>query len=768
MHIVNTHDSDKLITQVVMPSRKQSPPGARQIITGKAALDLRRRGLQMFQVGRYSDAIALWSRAPQSDAKLTAARAEAHFRLALSRPTDAERLADLRRAVELRPHELRFQYHLGLALHRTGDLDGAIERYQAVLRQDPTWRGAGLVLALARLEQDPRAELAALPGSAAQARKLAPVQALLRGDMPSAEGDKPIERLWRGLAAIANGDGAARDLLADSRSLPSTRAAAVRRYYHGVVAAQTGDLDGALQDWLHVYRQQMHTPWLRDNLTAALLQHLDEDAGADAAQVAELVREAVGLAAANTALAEPLVRALDRGARVAAERGDWAQATALWEDARRVVSANTGLGSPRPLLHNLALAYEAQARWMDAAEMWRAMLRTRPRKGGDAGQPSDAQWAWVRKRVIECYKRAGAPGEAVAVFRQAIKAAPDDLDVRLQLVDALIANEQEQAAYNEVERILALDPANVDARLRGSALLAARDEFRFARQMLQPVLEQQPQRDDVRRQVAALLLAEGQRALQWFDFTSAERAFQEAQQFAPEDWRPPLNLARIAISQQALERARELLHRVLDLGGDQPDAYLQVIDCWAVAEQMDEVRAAVARAERALPLLPDFFVEVGVMLRRRDMPPPRFGSFLMAPPKREAKETPRSRLAEELLERALGAEPDNGRRRLDLAAQLSNIDPALALRYAEEGARMLPGEPEAQMLLAILQAANERKREAKETLRRGARVARQQGKTALAQQMEDIRRSVDDPMLPLMLQMGPLLDEWEDEDDDLW
>ncbi len=286
-----------------MSPRKQSPPGARQIITGKAALDLRRRGLQAFQVGRYDDAIALWSRTPQPDAKLAAALAEAHFRRALSRPTDTERLDDLWRAVDLRPHDLRYQYHLGLALHRGGELDGAIERYQAVLRQDPAWRGAGLVLALARLEQDPRADLAALAGSTSQTRKLAPVQALLRGDAPSIEGDKPLDRLWRGLALIPDGNGAAREPLSDNRSLPSARAAAVRRYYHGVAAAQAGDLDGALQDWQHVYRQQVYTPWLRDNLTAALLQRLDGDGGQDIDWTAELAREAVTLAAANTALA---------------------------------------------------------------------------------------------------------------------------------------------------------------------------------------------------------------------------------------------------------------------------------------------------------------------------------------------------------------------------------------------------------------------------------------------------------------------------------
>jgi hypothetical protein len=137
----------------------------------------------------------------------------------------------------------------------------------------------------------------------------------------------------------------------------------------------------------------------------------------------------------------------------------------------------------------------------------------------------------------------------------------------------------------------------------------------------------------------------------------------------------------------------------------------------------------------------------------------------MAPPKREAAQTPRSQLASELLDRAVAAEPDNAHRRIDLATQLAHIAPPLALRYAEDGARMLPDVPEAQLLLAIVQAANDRARDAKATLRRGARLARQQGKTDLAQQMADLRRHIDDPRLPMMLQMGALLDEWEEEDD---
>ena len=749
-------------------SPRKPAPATRPSKAPKMVRDMRQRGLQLFQSGNYDGAIAIWSRFVASDPTLRQALAEAYFRRSLAQSTNAARLVDLRLALQLRPHEPRFVYHLGLALHHAGELDAAIEQYAAVVRQDPGWRGAYLVLALARLEQDFATDLAGLPGYTAPLRTLlAPAQALLRGVAPALEGEKdtPIERLWRGLGAILQGDGAAREALSDTRTLPAARAAQVRRYYHGVAAAQAGDFNAALAAWQSI--EQMETPWLRDNLTAVIVQRLSEDDGTDVAATARIAHDAVRLAAGNSALAELLVQALDRGARAAAAQANWAQATMLWLDARQVVSTNAGLGSPRPLLHNLALAYEAQEQWMEAAEMWRAMLRTRPRKGGDAGQIGDAQWAWVRKRVIECYKSAGAPGEAVVVFRQAIKATPDDLDVRLQLVDALIANDQAQAASNEIERILALDPGHIDARLRGAALLGIREEFEAGRALLRPILEQQPEHQDARQGMVALLLGEGQRNLRWYNVAAAERLFQEAQQYAPNDWRPPLNLARIAIDQEQLDRARTLLERVLDLAGDQPDAYLQVIDAWAVAEQIDLVRAAIARAEAALPLTADFFIEVGLLLLQRDLPaaPAFFGGLLAPPPKRDATATPRSRLARELLDRGLAGQADQGEERLVLAIKLLRLDPALGLRYAEEAAKLLPEDPAAYMTLATLQVMNERRREAKDTLRRGARLARKQGKTDLAEQMDDMRASANDPMLPMMLQLGPLFDDDDDLDE---
>jgi tetratricopeptide (TPR) repeat protein len=447
------------------------------------------------------------------------------------------------------------------------------------------------------------------------------------------------------------------------------------------------------------------------------------------------------------------------------------------------VSSSSGLGSPRPLLHNLALAYEAQEQWLEAAEAWRAMLRTRPRKSAAkdpekaaAGRAADAQpadltevqWAWVRKRVIECYKRAGAPGEAVTVFRQAIKADPDDLDLRLQLVDALLLNDQEQAAYNELQRILEIDPRHVEARLRLATLQSARREWLAAEATLRAVLAEHPEREDIRRQMAQLLLAHGLEQLQWGQLAPAARAFEEGRQFAPADHQFPLNLARVAIDQRKPERAKELIDQALELAGDQPLAYTQVVECWVVADKIDEVRAVLARAETALPATPDFYIGVGTLLlhhtNRLAFPNP----FAPPPPKPKAGDNVWVQLATEVLDRAVALKPDEPRLRLQIATELMQMRPDMALRYAEEGVRMLPDEPGALMLLGLLLGVNDRKREAKETLRRGARLARQQGNAELAQEIEGLRQQIDSPFLQYGLSLGSMFDDLDDDDDEFF
>lgn len=730
------------------------------------------RGLRAFNAGHFDEAIAAWTPLAPHDERVRAALAEAHFRRGLAGTMEDGGLGDLRQAVGLVADEPRFHYHLGLALHRAGDLPAAGAAYRAALARDPAFPGAGLALATAALERDPVADLAALPGSTPQVRAtLAPVRALLRGATPETAGGDAPAQLWRGLALIGAGDGAARRALDDERSLPAG-AAKVRRYYRGAAAAGAGDEDAALAAWQGVHEDANgpHRPWLRQNLTALVLRRLEVlREGDDPAEAAALARVALPLAegAGGAALGEALIAALDRGACRAAEAGDWARATILWERARGALGSGKGLGSPRSLHHNLALAYEAQERWVEAAESWRAMLRTRTRRpaAGDGGELSDAQWSWVRKRVIEDYRRADRPGEAVAIFRQAIKADPDALDLRVQLADALLANEQPQAAENELGRVLEHDPRHVEARLRLAAARFALQEWAAAEGHLRVALAVAPDRDDVRRQIAETILGRADQLHEYMNFAAAAAAYEEGAAFAPDDYRFPMGRARVAFDQRKPKVARAALERALARGADDPGAWTEAIASWAIEGKLDEARATLARAEAAITATPEFYIGVATALLDHDASASPLDFLLGPPPARQdsAQGAPWTALASELLERAVAIRPGDTGPRLHIAASLLVTNRDLALRYAEEAGHLAPDDPAVLRVVGLVQAVNDRKREAKETLRRAARLARQVGDATMAREIDEVRREVDSPFFGLALS-APFLGDLDLED----
>ena len=760
-----------------MPKHKRPAPGKhpKQVLTPAPVGS--QQGLRAFQLGQFDQAIAAWTGLAAGDTRVAAALAEAHFRRGLSRPTPAGRIVDLQRAIALAPAELRYQYHLALTQHRAENQPAAIKLYRLILAQNPAWPGGALALGLALLEEDPTTNLATLPGSTAGVQAaLAPVQALLRGrPVPPAAADTPLFQLWQGLSQVQAGAAAAVTTLADARPLPTDATTAIRRYYHGVAQAQAGNLASALQSWQRLYAEHWLRDWLLDNLAAATLGQLRalQESG-DQAGATALAEQAGRHPVVNAALSEGLVQVLDTAAQDAACSGDWTRAAALWEAARTIVG-NSAIGSTRPLLHNLALAYEAQEQWLQAADTWRAMLRTRPRKpsraapspdGEDAaGGLSDAEWAWARRRVIECYKRAGAPEEAVSVYRTAIKADPANLDTRLELVEALIANDQEQAAANELRRILEIDPQHFDAQLRLASLYMAWGEWYYAERGLRYLLGQQPDREDVRRQLARLLLLVGQQRHGDGQLAGAIQAFTEGQALMPADYEFPLNLARVALDQRDRARARPLLDRVLELAGDQATPYAQVIECWAIDGQIAEARAVLERAESSLTPTADFYVNVGViMLKVNARPPPANPFAALAPPAPPA-DTEWTRLGTELLDRAVARRPEDATLRTHIAGELLTMRPDLALAHAEVAARLAPDNANTLTLLGLLQGLNGQVREGKETLRRAIRVARQQNNPVLAGQIEEMRQLIGSPLLQVALQMGPLLGDFDPDED---
>jgi tetratricopeptide (TPR) repeat protein len=743
--------------------------------------DPRQSGLRAFHANRFNEAILTWAPLAERDVQVRAALAEAYFRRALAGAPSDTAVADLRRAVELEPDDLRFHFHLGRYLHLCGALGSAAREYRAVLEGDPNWAGAAQLLALATLEQSPQADLAALPGfSPKVAHRLAPAQTLLNGSSVPPDDDSPVGRLWRGLGLVAAGDAAAGEALGDDRPLPNATLTALRRYYRGVAAAGAGDAETALKLWRRVYDSGVIPARLPENMAVLLFEQLSTlvETG-DVASAAALAERSAGLPG-STAFDELRLLALDCGAQAAAGSGEWARAAELWETARQVLASSANLGSPRPLLHNLALAYERQELWEQAAESWRAMLRTRSRRKGasrstdDEAGLSDQQWAWVRERIISDYKQAGRPDEAVVVFRQIIKEDPNDLDTRVQLADALLANEQERAAYNEIERILKIDPQHVEALLRQIGFFDVNGQLGGSEQIMRDLAARHPEREDLRQRAAQLFLEHGRQYAEWGQADRADKAFVEGEQYDPASYLFPLNQARMRIGRRPHDEIRALIERATALAGDQVSAYSKIFETWVIADQMDEARALLERIESQLKPDAHVYANLGLTIIMRVTPPPApvglFGWLGTLPPATpKPADTPWTQLAAELLDRAVEMRPDDLALHREIASALMLPRADMACRYAEAAARLAPDDPDILILLGLVQGLDEQVREAKATLQRAAQLARKQGKRDLAQQAQEMRRTVGTPMLRAGIQMSMMQAELGglDEDFDL-
>lgn len=726
----------------------------------------RELGLRAFQHGRLSDAIAIWEPLAPRDPAVARALAEALLRRALALGAD-DPLADLRRAAALAPNDMRVQLQIGRLMHRAGQHAAADAAYAAVLAREPGNQSAARLRALLALEQRPTTDLAALPWVTAQLRAwAAPAQSLLRGQIPPPE-SSPLGTFWHGLGQLAAGKPEAAATLADERSLPAEALHPLRRYLHGIAAARAGDNQAALRLWQSAYEAGHRPPGLEANLGALLLERLQTlvDAG-EVAAAGELARQ-WALLSAGAAFDELRLQALHAAAAEAAAAGDWKRAIQLWDAARQIVAGAPSLGSPRPILHNLALAYERSEDWETAADAWRAMLRTRAkRRPAEADPQEDRRWAWVRARIIDCYKHAGRPDEAVTVFRQAIKQDPNDLDLRLQLADALEANDQERAAHNEIKRILEIDPHHPEAVSRHALHLVERWQIPEAQRLARNLAAHYPEREDVQRRVADMFMAFGRAYSQFGDARAAFDNFVEGERYDPTNPRFPLNQARMAQDARRKVDSAALIERALAAGVEQTETWVLAIETWAMLGQFEQARALVERFERERAPTSDDYLAVGMQLMtsaiRQQMP--SFIGVFAAP--KQPQDTPAIRLASELIEKAVAARPDDTNLLKQIISTLMVARPDLARPFAARLVALLPDDADALIFMGLVQGLAGHDREGKATLKRAAQLATRAGQRDLADQANALRQAVGTPMLRLMLSAG-LSGAFDDDLDEL-
>ncbi len=495
-------------------------------------------GINAFKQANYNEAIKLWEQARPKEnipANLLNAIAEAYFRRAVS--DSASRLVDLQRAVQLKPDDSLYRYHLALAHHRLGQLDQAAPLYRRLLAASLPFKRAAAPLAQLLIEQKKTPAKDPVWDYLSQNDKnqLAAAEALVKKKAASTLrqlADTELEPVWRGLVAVALGDTtAAQESLQVALKSPGQRHALARgvmHYYLGTLAAATGQTDQAQEQWQAAWSNGLDTPYLRHNLSAQVYQKAvaEKQAGrlAAALDLVEQIGDPTMIGKKLSGLYRQLAWELGYAAY---QKDNWGQALHYFEVAQSA-------GDDRKLILNLALAYQRLEDHYEAAEQWRTLLRRRPRKATHPDALSDEQVARIWQNVAENYAQAGDYEEAVKTYKNAVKWAPDNIDLRLRLVDAFQSEGRWQAAENELHRILRKDPDHVQAMIMLADMHIDSYFPNYARNLLLRVLELEPQNPIARQQLAHLFIKQGSFSAQWGNYKQAIKVYKEGLEYVPD------------------------------------------------------------------------------------------------------------------------------------------------------------------------------------------------------------------------------------------
>ncbi|MEW5956972.1 MAG: tetratricopeptide repeat protein [Chloroflexota bacterium] len=520
-------------------------------------------GLNAFRQADYDAAVKAWELAqgkPNTPAELPAALAEAYFRRAVT--ASAARLSDLQQAVKLAPADPRYRYHLALAYHRQGELDLAEPLYRQLLAESPPFERAAAPLAQLLIEQkkavikDP-----VWPRLSLETRvQLAAAEALCKRKADSTLhqlAQKSLEPLWAGLLALALADNAAAQqylhtTLANGTALhPLARG--VAHYYLGVIAAAAGQTGAALEHWQAAQAGGLDSRHLKDNLAVLTSQQ------ALAAWQAGQPERAAGLLEHVAPEAQDLREFRQQLnwelGYTAAQKGEWSRAVSFWETAEK------GGDDSRRLVYNLALAYQHTNRFQQAAEYWRTLLRRRPRKADHPDALTDQQVARIWQNVAENYAKADDYEEAITTYKNAVKWAPDNIDLRLKLVETYQTEGRWQAAENELHRILEKEPDHVPAL---TLLAESYSEGYYAgqaRRLWRRILELEPQNPVARQQLAHSYEREGYNMIMWGHPKRAIEIYQEGLKHVPDSQRLLVMLGGTYVDMKKLKEGRQYLEQ---------------------------------------------------------------------------------------------------------------------------------------------------------------------------------------------------------------
>ena len=446
----------------------QARPVSKPILDYATSLERAQRALEQNQAdsAKYYAEKALEfinpERNPQAAAVVQQFLAEAHFRLAAVAPLAQEQERHLNAALALAPQEARFHFHRAVALFRQARLPDAA----AALDKATGHPGVAFVGALLRLAaSQPWEEKGITPD---EANTLRLIQAAHQNKPTHALHElaqQPLlasNEIWQALIDLRSDPNAAtpEHLQKLAGPLASGEAQGILHYYAGVAALSQGRRKEAGDAWGISAASGWSSPWLTEN--SEYLGREDVTALAQEEKWEEIVKLAEGISGSvnDRILSETIGTAYFVLGYQAAEAAKWQKAAELLRTAGKYVGGRT-------LSQNLALCEEALEHWTPAADAWREMARRRPRSEDHPDYMTDAQVAALWAHAAECYDHSEYINEEVInCLRTAVKYAENDVELRTKLVDALLREDRDDAAENELARILEIDENHIPTLLR--------------------------------------------------------------------------------------------------------------------------------------------------------------------------------------------------------------------------------------------------------------------------------------------------------------
>jgi tetratricopeptide (TPR) repeat protein len=571
-------------------------------------------GLKAFRQNDFEKAILFWEREP---AKLrpVALLAEAHFRrgLVLFYGSDSQTgMSHLQTAASYLPNDACYAYHVGLALHRLGNLPGALGFYETA-RQTPglfaTRAAYPLVLVLLQNGQDPTTTSAWYDLTVAEQALLRSVNNFRRRPY-TLPPEAPL--LLRALAALDNNDNAqAQAGLEKILAVDATAAEKnVANYYLGVLAARAEDWDTARRAWDAAFAAGLRSARLQSNL-AEIYQRLAEDLliQDDAQTALAAAEEAKRHLPGNSDLDELLAQIHQQLGYQSANANRWDEAKSHWQTAVELDSTSFRL------VYNLALAYEKLGNNISAGQTWREALRRRPRRPDHPDVLSDDEVAQVWQRAAECYRKAGEFDQVKRTYQQAIKWAPDNLDLRLALAESLIKEGHLQSARNELEQVLKRNPKHVQALIRlGEAYF--RDERspwyvkEQAKKPWEKALQIEPKNSKVQQVLAEWYVDQAEIDFSWDRYAEAAENYQKALEYQPKNINTLVSLAGCYIKLEDESRGEEYASQALAQAANFDD-FATIISFWLRVGSNKRAWEITSQAEERFRNVPtDFYIDL--------------------------------------------------------------------------------------------------------------------------------------------------------------